>query len=108
MHLEKKVVHYVKSMEYTVVRYDRLTDGCSSQFWSWGSCQYLENMPKKLDISIVNFHRYERYEGENFSDALGSLVKRRMRTATLQNKVQGNDVADFEILNEAEDECDLK
>ena len=27
MHLEKKVVDYVKSMEYTVVRYDRLTDG---------------------------------------------------------------------------------
>ena len=109
MYLEKKVVDYVKSMGYTVVRYDRLTDGCSSQFWCWGSCQYLENMPKNLDISVVNFHRYERYEGKNFSDALGSLVKRRMRTAALQNRVHGNDVADFEnILNEAEDECEFE
>ena len=66
-------------------------------------------MPENLNISVVNFHRYERYEGKNFSDALGSLVKRRMRTAALQNKVHGNDVADLDdILNEAEDECEFE
>ena len=31
-----------------------------------------------------------------------------MRIATLQNKVQDNDVADFEILNKAEDECEFE
>ena len=60
-------------------------------------------------MSVVNFHRYERYEEKNFSDVLGSLVKKRMRTAALQNKVHGNDVADFQnILKEAEDECEFE
>ena len=108
MYLEKKVIEHVKSLGYTVLRYDRLTDGCSSQFWCWGSFQHLENMPEDLQIPVVNFHRYEHYEGKNFSDALGSLVKRKMRTAALQNTISGNDVNDIEsILEEADDDCDL-
>lgn len=33
-----------------IVRYDRLTDGCSSQYWCYGTCHHLETMPSDLNI----------------------------------------------------------
>ena len=65
-------------------------------------------MPNELDIPVCNMHRYERYEGKNFSDALGSILKRKMRSSALQNKVQGSDENGIrEILDEVSHDCDL-
>ena len=70
---------------------------------------HLESMPKKYNISLVNQHRYEAYEGKNFSDALGSLLKRRMRTCALQNKVfKDDDVSNASLLDDIEDDIDLE
>ena len=34
----------------------------------------IQNMTSK--VPLINFHRYERYEGKNMLNALGSVVKR--------------------------------
>ena len=109
MFLEEQCISYVQSLRHNIIRYDRLTDGCSSQFWCYGSMYHLESMPKKYNISLVNQHRYEAYEGKNFSDALGSLLKRRMRTCALQNKVfKDDDVSNASLLDDIEDDIDLE
>ena len=65
-------------------------------------------MPTELDIPLINFHRYEPYGGKNFSDALGSILKRRMRPGALQNKVFGNNEESLmQILEEVDDDIDL-
>ena len=89
-YFEEKCIQYVQKKGYQVVRYDRITDGCSSQFWCYGSYTHLDSMPDDLQIPLINFHRYERYEGKNLSDALGSLLKRRMRSGALENKIVGS------------------
>ena len=89
--------------------YDRITDGCSSQFWCYGSYYHLEHMPEDLGIYLINFHRYERYEGKNLSDALGSLLKRKMRSGALQNRVFGSKQDYMQrMLDEIEDDTDLE
>lgn len=70
-HFEERCLAEVWSIGYNIVRYDRISDGCSSQFWCYGTFHYLQHMPDNLGISLINFHRYERYEGKNLSDALG-------------------------------------
>ena len=46
--------------------------------------------------------------GKKKSDALGSLIKRKMRQSALQNKVSGNDVDGLQmVLGDLESECDL-
>ena len=109
-YFEEKCIEYVRQkLGYNVVRYDRITDGCSSQYWCYGTCHHLETMPKELDIPVINFHRYEPYEGKNFSDALGSILKRRMRSGALQNKVYGNNEESMQqILEELDDNTDLE
>ena len=82
-HFEEKCIQFIRNLGYNIVRYDRITDGCSSQFWCYGSYYHLEHMPEDLGIYLINFHRYERYEGKNLSDALGSLLKRKMRSGAL-------------------------
>ena len=108
-YFEERCVDYVrKTLGHNVVRFDRITDGCSSQYWCYGTCHHLETMPAELDIPLINFHRYERYEGKNFSDALGSILKRKMRSGALQNKVYGNNEESMkQILEEIDDDTDL-
>ena len=77
---EETFFEYIRNDGYNIVRYDRITDGCSSQFWCYGSFHHLDCMPEDLDVELINFHMYERYEGKNWSDALSSLLKRRMRS----------------------------
>ena len=64
----------------------------------------METMPTDLDIPNINFHRYKPYEGKNFSDALGSILKRKMRSGALQNKVFGNNE---ESMQQIDDDTDL-
>ena len=107
-YFEQKCLQYVQQRGYNVLRLDRVTDGCSSQFWCYGSCKHLETMPDEEDINIINHHRLERYEGKSLSDGLGSLLKRRMRTGALQNRVFGSrDEYMLRMLNEIEDDTDL-
>ena len=89
-HFEEKCIEYIRNDGYNIVSYDRITDGCSSQFWCFGSYSHLDRMPKDLNIQLLNFHRYERSEGKNLSDALGSLLKRKMRSGALQNRIFGS------------------
>ena len=86
---EHRIIDYVEELGYTVKRYDRISDGCSSQFWCWGSMQHLVNMTTR--VPLVSFHRYERYEGKNMSDALGSLVKRKATDGALRQQVNSAD-----------------
>ena len=66
-------------------------------------------MPEDLGIYLINFHRYERYEGKNLSDALGSLLKRKMRSGALQNRVFGSKQDYMQrMLYEIEDDTDLE
>ena len=83
--IEDKPLDYVEDLGYSVKRYDRITDGCGSQFWCWGTMKHLEDM--KTRVPRINFHRYERYEGKNMSDALGSMVKRRCKDSALRKKI---------------------
>ena len=107
-YFEGLVVSFVQKLGFSILRYDRISDGCTYQFWCWGSVQMLENMPQELNIPVCSNHRYERYEGKNFSDALGSLLKRKMRASALQNKVQSNDEAGLQqILEDVSHNCDL-
>ena len=108
-HFEEKCIEYVKQqLGYKIRRYDRLTDGCSSQYWCYGSFHHLETMPTDLDIPNIKFHRYEPYEGKNFSDALGSILKQKMRSEALQNKVFGNNEESMQqILDEIDDDTEL-
>ena len=65
-------------------------------------------MPTDLDIPNVNFHRYEPYEGKNFSDVIGSILKWKMRSGALQNIVFGNNEESMQqILQEIDDDTDL-
>ena len=59
MFLKEQCISYVQSLGHNIIRYDRLTDGCSSQFWCYGSMYHLESMFKKYDISLANQHSYE-------------------------------------------------
>lgn len=107
-YFEEKCLTEVRSIGYNIVRYDRISDGCSSQFWCYGTFHHLQHMPDNLGISLINFHRYERYEGKNLSDALGSLLKRKMRGGALQNRVFGNKKEYMErMLDEIDDDTDL-
>ena len=108
-HFQNRCVDYVSDLGYKVKRYDRITDGCSSQFWCYGSMWHLESMPLALDVDTVSFHRYEPYEGKNFSDALGSILKRKMRQGALENKKYGNgEEGMLQILEEADDNTDME
>ena len=60
--LETKLFDYVEGLSYRIKRYDHISDGCSSQFWCWGTMKHLEDMT--IRVPLVNFHRYERYEGK--------------------------------------------
>ena len=93
-HFEEETIKHVKAMGKEIVRYQRITDGCTSQFWCYGSNKHLEDMPGKLQIPLVEFQRLERYEGENMSDALGSLLKRKMRTGALQSRKYDDNIMD--------------
>ena len=105
---KEKCIDYVRQLGYNVTRYDRITDGCSSQFWCYGSFYHLENMPLKFNIPLVTEHRYESYEGKNFSDALGSLLKQNMREGALQNKTVGKDEQSIiSLLDDIDDDTDL-
>ena len=86
---ENRIINYVEELGYSVKRYDRISDGCSSQFWCWGTFQHLVNLTSR--VPLVTFHRYERYEGKNMSDALGSLVKRKATSGALRQQVSGVD-----------------
>ena len=108
-HFEEKCIQFIRNLGYNIVRYDRITDGCSSQFWCYGSYYHLEHMQEDLGIYLINFHRYERYEGKNLSDALGSLLKREMRSGALQNRVFGSKQDYMQrMLDEIEDDTDLE
>ena len=76
-YFEDEAIKYIKSFGYNILRYDRLTDGCSSQFWCWGTFQHLENMPRDLQIPVINFHRYERYQGEKKIRCFGFTHKKK-------------------------------
>ena len=66
-------------------------------------------MTKDLNIDLVNFHRYERYEGKNLSDALGSLLKRKMRSGALQNRIFGSKQEYMmRMLEEIDDDTNLE
>ena len=86
---ENLLLDYVEDLGYRVQRYDRITDGCGSQFWCWGSMKHLENMSSR--VPLINFHRYERYEGKNMSDALGSMLKRKSNDSALRQRVNALD-----------------
>ena len=36
-YFQEATINFVKSKGYTITRYDRITDGCSSQFWCYGT-----------------------------------------------------------------------
>ena len=38
-----------------------------------------------------NFHRYERYDGKNMSNALGSMLKRKSNDSALSQRVNALD-----------------
>ena len=82
-HFEEKSTEFIWNLSYNITCYDKITDGYSSQFWCYGSCYHLEYMPEDLGICQINCHHYERYEGKNFSDALGSLLMRKIRSSLL-------------------------
>ena len=86
---ENKVFDYVEKLGYCIQRYDRISDGCSSQFWCWGTFKHLEDMTKR--VPMITFHRYERYEGKNMSDALGSLIKRKSNDSALRHRLNALD-----------------
>ena len=65
---------------------------------------HLEDMPTLQGIPLVTFERYECYEGKNMSDALGSIVKRKMRSGALQNNLFDSD----DLLCDINDECDVE
>ena len=58
--------------------------------------KHLEDM--KTGVPLINFHRYERYEGKNMSDALGSMVKRRCNDSALRKKI--HNISEKEDLDE--------
>ena len=89
-----KLFDYVESLGYRIKRYDRISDGCSSQFWCWGTMKHLEDMTER--IPLINFHRYERYEGKNMSDALGSMVKRKSNDSALRQRLRSLDEEEIE------------
>ena len=64
-YFEGLVVSFVRKLGFSILRYDRVSDGCTYQFWCWGSVQMLENMPQEFNIPVCSNHRYERYEGKN-------------------------------------------
>ena len=74
------------------------------QFWCYGSTKHLEEMSSKLDIPLVAFHRLERYEGKNMLDALGSLLKRKMRAGALQNKNFDDDAFSNDLIDNLDPE----
>lgn len=49
-YFEEKCIEYARDKGLNIVRYDRLTDGCSSQYWCYGTCHHLETMPSDLNI----------------------------------------------------------
>ena len=105
---EEYCINFVKDMGHNIVRYDRISDGCSSQFWCYGTFYHLQHLPDSLNIPLINFHRYERYEGKNLSDALGSILKRKMRSGALQNRVFGSKEDYMQrMLDEIDDDTDL-
>ena len=61
-HLELDAFDYVTKLGYTIGRYDRISGGCSSQFWCWGTYTYIQSMTSY--VPLINFHRYERYGGK--------------------------------------------
>ena len=109
-YFEEKCLEYVRNLGFNIIRYDRITDGCSSQFWCYGSYSHLHDMPANQQIAVVNNHRTERYEGKSLSDALGSVLKRKMRSCALQNssKVFGSqEEYMLRMLEEIDDNTDL-
>ena len=56
--------------------------------------KHLEDMTER--IPLINFHRYERYEGKNMSDALGSMVKRKSNDSALRQRLRSLDEEEIE------------
>ena len=108
-HFEEKCIELIWNLGYNIIHYDRITDGCSSQFWCYGSYYHLEHMHEDLGIYLIDFHRYEYNKGKNLLDALGSLLKRKMRSGALQNRVFGSKQDYMQrMFDEIEDDTNLE
>ena len=70
-YFDENCIKYVRELGYPIVRYNEISDGCSSQYWCYGLFHHLETMTIDLNIPNINFHCYEPYEGNSFSDTLG-------------------------------------
>ena len=53
---------------YNIIRYNRITDGCSSQYWCYGSFHHLETMP--TDLNIPNIQILEEVDDDTDLDDL--------------------------------------
>ena len=96
----KTIDYFEKMYGKKCISYDRMTDGCGSQFWAYGSywsaCQLLENHD---NLERVVFNWYAPSEGKNLSDAIGGIIKNVMRRGIMMRKNTFSDKIELDIDN---------
>ena len=64
--------------------YQRMTDGCASQFWAYGSYASICELQKLVER--VEFSRYAANEGKNLNDAIGGIIKKCVNSGILMRR----------------------
>ena len=71
-----EIIKYFEQMyDKKCSSYNRMTDGCGSQFWAYGSYWSACELKRTQNLKNVMFSRYAPSEGKNLSDAIGGIIK---------------------------------
>lgn len=88
----KAIEHFESMYEKKVKSYERMTDGCSSQFWAYGSCASACELRKRDGMEKVVFNRYAPNEGKSLSDAIGGQIKSGATRGIMMRKGEEMDI----------------